>query len=106
MTTSKEYDSHDAAVVVFAYYSGMSGVDFKKVSFVVPSNLLWTGEGLRYVFEATRMAYLVPPGSASWDTQSENAWESWHVVSMQEETEHQIIWNLAPDPERADKEAK
>jgi hypothetical protein len=93
-----DYDSHDAAMVVFAYSAGVNGIDYEKVSFVVPANLLWTSEGLKYLFEATRMAYLVPPGSPYWNSQDQEAWESWHVVSMQEETEYQIISNLAPDP--------
>ena len=76
-----------ASFLKFAYCDG-TGATEETVSFVVPGNLLWSSQGLAQAFDECRASYLINPGGLGFD---EDCWESWHLVSAQEDTEYFMI---------------
>lgn len=77
----------DSAAIVEFTYTGNPAED-KTVKFVVPATLLWSADGLKEMFERTRESFLVNPGREGFD---EDAWESWHLVSVKEDTEYFVL---------------
>lgn len=75
-------EATSAAIVQFGHYSSEhTGGPADTVSFAVPDSLLWTGAGLKKIYEMTRASFLIHPGQGGFD---EEAWETWHLVSIKD----------------------
>ena len=102
---TRKLEAVSASIVKFEYC--YSEGDEKKFSVVVPASLLWSGDGLKYLFEAVRSAYFVNPGQDGFDG---DVWESFHLVSAKEHTDFFLITMpgepLAPVGGLADAEQK
>ena len=73
-----------AAIVTFGY-TGKEGKE-EQVKCVVPADWFWSPEGLAHAFAALRAGFFGPEQESNRDT-----WESFHVVSMQEDFEYLIL---------------
>lgn len=82
--------------VIFAYEDESQGEI--TMPFWVPVNLLWSGEGVKYAFEACRDSWLGPTTD---ENREDWARESWHIVAIEPESKDvdHLVLGMVSDPE-------
>jgi hypothetical protein len=83
-------EANRGAIVKFAYYlEGEKGEGYQYATFHIADRYLWSAASLSDLYEKTRASFLIRPGTDGFDRKAEEAWGSWHLVSVAEAGEGQ-----------------